>query len=122
MKLNEILNTLESLKKIDPKEVNVRTAYWQARNIRTLTPFAESFETSRKSILSDSWFLEFQEAAKEDETKANEKYKDQLKLASEEINTLLEKEHDLTPFLISIEDYNGPTDMIFNLYDLISER
>lgn len=121
MKLNELLNTLEILKKIDPKEVNTRTAYWQARNIRTLTPFADLFETSRKSILSDSWFVEYQEATKEDETKANEKYKDQLKLASEEISQLLEKEHDLTPFQISIEDYNGPTDMIFNLYDLISE-
>lgn len=121
MKLNNILMLLENLKKINPKEVNTRTAYWQARNIRNFNTFAEQFENDRKKILSDGWFIEYTELQKENESKANEQYKEELELATKEINELLEKEVEVTPFLINVEDYNGPSELIFSIFDLISD-
>lgn len=119
MKLNEILQINHYLKQIDTSKVNNRTAYFISRNIRLSNVVVEEFESFRKGVLSDEWYNKFQEATKEDESKAKELYKLELEAADKELQDYISKDSDLKFYKIALDDYNAPSEYIELFYDLI---
>lgn len=124
MKVNQVLNlkaAIESTPQEKVKEYNSITAYLLARNIRNINKVAEKFNADRDAILKDEWFQEYQKESKDDEVKANEKYKVQLTEASKEIETLLNAECEFEVYQRSIEEVNFDGEDVLKLYDLIKE-
>ena len=124
MNVNQVLNlkaAIESIPQEKVKEYNSITAYLLARNIRNINKVAEKFNADRDAILKDEWFQEYQKEAKDDEVKANEKYKVQLTEASKEIETLLNAECEFEVYQRSIEEVNFGGEDVLKLYDLIKE-
>lgn len=124
MNVNQVLNlkaAIESTPQEKVKEYNSITAYLLARNIRNINKVAEKFNADRDAILKDEWFQEYQKEAKDDEVKANEKYKVQLTEASKEIETLLNAECEFEVYQRSIEEVNFDGEDVLKLYDLIKE-
>lgn len=124
MNVNQVLNlkaAIESIPQEKVKEYNSITAYLLARNIRNINKVAEKFNADRDAILKDEWFQEYQKDAKDDEVKANEKYKVQLTEASKEIETLLNAECEFEVYQRSIEEVNFDGEDVLKLYDLIKE-
>lgn len=124
MKVYQVLNlkaAIESIPQEKVKEYNSITAYLLARNIRNINKVAEKFNADRDAILKDEWFQEYQKEAKDDEVKANEKYKVQLSEASKEIETLLNAECEFEVYQRSIEEVNFDGEDVLKLYDLIKE-
>lgn len=124
MKVNQVLNlkaAIESTPQEKVKEYNSITAYLLARNIRNINKVADKFNSDRDAILKDEWFQNYQTEAKDDEVKANKKYKVQLSEATKEIETLLNAESDFEVYQRSIEEVNFDGEDVIKLYDLIKE-
>lgn len=121
MKKTEALNILHTLTNIKPEISNAKTVYWAARNLRKSNLINE-YQDKLKEIQKDAWFLEYSNERAEDEVKANEKYKEQLKLADDEVLEFLSGDIELNWYKIKIEDYNGDTNLIPTLFDLFVEE
>lgn len=127
MKNNNILGILNIMKQIDIKTVNVKTSYWLGRNVRIMEPVAEQLETLRKAVTKDPWFVEYQalasELAKEDQAlaseKAQEKFKDQLTEADNELKAFLDTETEIKIYKISIDHLDIPSEFIPTMLDFI---
>lgn len=121
MKNNEILGILNILKQIDIKKVNILTSYWISRNVRIMEPVLVSFEVLRKSVISDPWFIEYQAEAKDHPETAQEKFKEQLKEADEELKSFLDTETETKIYKISIDNLDIPSESIPALLDFITD-
>lgn len=121
MKNNNILGILNIMKQIDIKNVNAKTSYWLGRNVRIMEPVSEQLETLRKAVTKDPWFVEYQEAAKENQESAQEKFKEQMTEADDELKSFLDTETEIKIYKISIDNLDIPSEFIPVMLDFITD-
>jgi hypothetical protein len=109
------------MKQIDIKNVNIKTSYWLGRNVRIMEPVAEQLETLRKAVTKDPWFVEYQASALASESSetAQEKFKDQLTEADNELKAFLDTETEIKIYKISIDHLDIPSEFIPTMLDFI---
>lgn len=109
--INHLLNLFVELNKIDIKTQNPMTTYLIGRNLRILKPIVERFEKDRSAIMEDEWFKDYQE------TKDDEKYKDQLEEANKEIERLVSETVEIELYKRSITELSFDSIMVMKFMD-----
>lgn len=119
---NQILGINQIIQSIDIEKTNQRTAYWAARNVRIMSKVVTEINELQAAVRKDKWFIDFQTDI---ETlgieKAEEKWKENLDAANDELKIFGEKETEIDFYTISIDKIEVPTNIIPVLMDLISE-
>lgn len=119
---SQILGISQLIQSIDIEKTNQKTAYWVARNLRIMSKVLTEYHELQTSIQKDKWFLDFQ---KDVDTigpeKAEEKWKEQLDSANEELKTFGNIKTEIDFYTISIDNIEAPANIIPTVMDLISE-
>ena len=108
---NYLLSLFVELNQIDIKKQNPMTTYLIGRNLRILKPIVDQFEKDRTEIMEDEWFKEYQE------TKDDEKYKDQLDEANKEIDKLLAVKKEIEFYKLPITALSFDSVMVMKFMD-----
>jgi len=119
---NQILGISQLIQSIDIEKTNQKTAYWVARNLRIMSKILTEYHELQTSIQKDKWFLDFQKDVDAiGPEKAEEKWKEQLDSANEELKTFGNRETEIDFYTISIDNIEAPANIIPTVMDLISE-
>ena len=119
---NQILGINQVIQSIDIEKTNQKTAYWAARNVRILSKVVSEFTALQEAVRKDKWFIDFQTDIEALGIKeAEEKWKENLDAANDELKIFGEKETEINFYTISIDNIEVPTNIIPVLMDLISE-
>lgn len=119
---NQILGINQVIQSIDIEKTNQKTAYWAARNVRIMSKVVSEFTALQEAVRKDKWFTEFQTDIEALGIKeAEEKWKENLDAANDELKIFGEKETEIDFYTISIDKIEVPTNIIPVLMDLISE-
>ena len=119
---NQILGINQVIQSIDIEKTNQKTAYWAARNVRIMSKVVSEFTALQEAVQKDKWFIDFQTDIEALGIKeAEEKWKENLDAANDELKIFGEKETEIDFYTISIDKIEVPTNIIPVLMDLISE-
>lgn len=119
---NQAIGINQALQSLNIDEINQKTAYWASRNLRIISNIIFELDKLQSDIRKDKWFQDFQKDIESLGTeKAEEKWKENLDAANDELKIFGDKETEIDFYQISIDKLDIPSKIVPILMDLISE-